>query len=575
MSLTDFLDLDTLQDIQDSFTAVTRVNANIRDAHGTPLTTPTDAELRAQSDQVLEQLLAADQDEQGRFVAPIMVEGQELGSIVLERGSSPRATPENREKFRQVARKLKLTDEQTDALLDAAEQTTGSNHAASIQFLYLMANSIARLCYEQYHARRRVEELSVLYKISTMLSAQRDLQQLLDAAASSVAEVMKVRAVSMRLVDRESGELVLRAVHGLSEDYLNKGVIKFARSEIFSQAMQGQPVYIEDMSSDDRILYPQAAKEEGLVSMFVSGIVYQDEPIGTLTMYTVERRRFTAFEARLARAIAQLLATAIENARLDNERMENRGMIRQLQLAADVQRRMLPHAMPNMKPFDIAARYVPSYELGGDFYDFIDLDGHLGIAVGDVVGKGVAASLLMASVRASLRAYAQDVYDLNTVISRVNIALSRDTLDNEFATLWYGVLDPQTLRLTYCNAGHEPPLLVRDGKLQPLATGGMIVGVDADQIYEKAIIDLRPNDMVLLYSDGLPDAFNANSERFGRKRIEMVLKQIHNASAGDALNHILWEMRRHTGLRRSVDDTTLVVIKVEADGTPETAAGAR
>ena len=154
--------------------------------------------------------------------------------------------------------------------------------------------------------------------------------------------------------------------------------------------------------------------------------------------------------------------------------------------------------IPTPKGFDIAARYVPSFDLGGDFYDFIDLDGHVGVAVGDVVGKGVAASLLMASVRASLRAYAQDVYDLDEVISRVNHALCRDTLDNEFATLWYGVLDPSRMRLTYCNAGHEPPLLYRDGNVYTLEAGGMIVGVDPTQAYQKGLWDLKPGDCLLL-----------------------------------------------------------------------------
>src|SRR6185369_8574133 len=110
----------------------------------------------------------------------------------------------------------------------------------------------------------------------------------------------------------------------------------------------------------------------------------------------------------------------------------------------DVQKRMLPREAPNIPPFEVAARYVPSFELGGDFYDFIDLgapgSNNMGIAVGDVVGKGIAASLLMASVRSSLRAFAQDVYDIDEIMRRVNGALVRDTLSNEFATLWYGVL---------------------------------------------------------------------------------------------------------------------------------------
>jgi sigma-B regulation protein RsbU (phosphoserine phosphatase) len=309
------------------------------------------------------------------------------------------------------------------------------------------------------------------------------------------------------------------------------------------------------------VYYPQQAAEEGLASMLCVGIIYQAQPIGTLQMYTAETRRFTQFEVDLVRAIAQLLATAIEKTRLDAARIENQQMLRQLHLAADVQRRMLPRRMPTIPGYEIAARYVPSFELSGDFYDFVALDHSIGIGIGDVVGKGVAASLLMAGVRASLRAFAQDVYDLDEVIARVNVTMCRDTLDSEFATLWYGTLNPDTRRLTYCNAGHEPPLVVRDGQLIPLDIGGMIVGVDRGSQYIKGIWDFKPGDLILFYTDGLPDAMNDRDERFGRARVEKLLLEVASRSANDALNHILWTVRQYTGPRRATDDTTLIVLK--------------
>ena len=297
--------------------------------------------------------------------------------------------------------------------------------------------------------------------------------------------------------------------------------------------------------------------------MLCVGIIYQGQPIGTLQLFTDESRQFTQFEVDLVRAIAQLLTTAIEKTRLDETRQENQKMLRQLHLAADVQRRMLPRKMPELSGYDIAARYVPSLELSGDFYDFINLDHSLGVALGDVVGKGVAASLLMASARSALRAYAQDVYDLDEVIARVNHHLCRDTLDTEFITLWYGTLDRSAGRLTYCNAGHEAPLVVRGGELIPLDIGGMIVGVDRDQTYEKGVWDFEPGDVLLLYTDGLPDAMNAEGERFGRERTERLLLEVADRSANDALNHILWTVRQHTGSRRATDDTTLIVVKAQ------------
>src|SRR5437588_10900930 len=135
-------------------------------------------------------------------------------------------------------------------------------------------------------------------------------------------------------------------------------------------------------------------------------------------------------------------------------------------MAADVQQRMIPHTPPNIPGLDVASIYVPCYTLGGDFYDFIPLpDNNLGLAMADVSGKGVPASLIMASVRAFLRAQVDNVYYLYEVVRRINLMLYRDTKDQEFVTLFYGVLDARNRRLTYTNAGQHPGLLLRDGKL--------------------------------------------------------------------------------------------------------------
>jgi sigma-B regulation protein RsbU (phosphoserine phosphatase) len=222
---------------------------------------------------------------------------------------------------------------------------------------------------------------------------------------------------------------------------------------------------------------------------------------------------------------------------------------------------MLPATIPQLKQFDIAADYIPTLELSGDFYDLIQLNGHIGIAIGDVVGKGVAASLLMASVRSSLRAYAQDLYDISQIIHRVNVLLTRDTLDNEFATLFYGVLDPDTNRLTYCNAGHNPPLLLRNGEVTELDVGGLIVGIDEQATYDMAIVHFQPGDLLLLFSDGMNEAKNFDNVQFGKERIiEAMKSSLTLPDANAMLKHILWQMRCFTGLHHNADDTTAVLI---------------
>ena len=566
--LTDFVERETLQEIQDSFTAFARLQTQVLDAAGSPVTGPTDPAKRAASDMALQLLIETEREDDGSLRAPIIVDGMPLGSIIVHPDQiAPDAgiSDEDRERLSALCDRLKITGADKRELLAAAEDTFAAKVGASIQFLYLIANSIARLCYEQHQNAQRLRELSALYDVASALAGQRELGPVLETASHTVAQVLSVRSVVIRLLRTRNGEPELHAesVFGITQDLADKGKTLVNKSELTRKALAGEMVTIADMTADPRSYYPEDCQREGVVSMLSTGLMVQGKGIGTIQLFTAEPRTFTAFEEDLLRATAQLIATAIRSAQLIDEQSRSRAIVRQVKLARDVQRRMLPQYEPNLKGYDIAGAYVPSYDLGGDFYDYINLDGSLGIAMGDVVGKGVAASLLMAHARASLRAYAQDVYDLDTVMARVNHALTRDTRDNEFATLWYGTLEPDSHRLTYCNAGHEPGLLLRDGEIIRLDTGGMVVGIVSPTDYDKAIVDLRKGDTLLLHSDGLPDAMDEEDQRFGKPRVEQLLRDTKGKTAKQAVDDIREAVAKHQGSRRAADDLTLVVVKVK------------
>lgn len=569
LSLTDFIDPDTLQELQDSFTSFARLSMRVMDNEGQPVTQPTDLPKRALADQTFEQLTVAEREADGSLRAPISIGGHELGSIVVQPHQiepDHGLNAEHRQHLINLCAKLGLNDAQKDDLLTAAEFAYTATTGASLGFIHLIANSIASLCYEQHQNRQRIRELRVLYELSTLLSAQANPQETLDAAANAIARVMGVKAVVIRLLtqgDDGKPELEARALFGIDPTIADKGKTLVNKSELTRKALNGDMVYIEDMTTDPRSYYPEDAREAGITSMLSTGLIYQDRGIGTIQLFTERPRRFTMFEENLVRAIAQLLATAIRNAQLDAERQRSRALTRQVELAQGVQQRMLPRKSPNIPGIEIAATYVPSQGLGGDFYDFIALDNATGIAVGDAVGKGVAASLLMASVRSSLRAYAHDLYDLDVIIERVNKALDRDTLDKEFATLWYGTIDHETKRLTYCNAGHEPTLLLRDGKIKQLDVGGMVTGVLAEAEYEKGVVELQKDDVILLYSDGVTDAMNDQSQRFGREKLEYALHEISDMTPQQGIDALLDRLDCHRGECDANDDITIVLVKVE------------
>jgi len=532
LKLTDFLDAATLQEIQDSFAAVANVQARITDAEGNVLTKPVPSGQFMKRQMAI--AAAAEQEggsgprkEGAEYIAPIIVGDQRLGTLrmSLEKGRAPKP--------------------------------------AAMHFLTLLANAIARLCFQEFQLRQRINELTAVYSVTMMLADARDLETLLSRTVQVVCDVMEAKASSLRLLDAERDQLVIKAAYNLSPQYLNKGTIQFSAAEIDRIALSSRGYeYVRDMASDPRILYPQEAKREGIISMLSVGMRYKGKPIGVLRVYTGSEQTFTPLRIDLMKSLAAQAAAAIENARLLAESIQAQALEKQVQMAAAVQHRLIPQTAPKVPGLDVATAYVPCYELGGDFLDLIPLpDNNLGLAVADVSGKGIPASLTMASVRAALRSQVDNVYYLYEVVRRINVMVHRDVKLGEFVTLFYGVLDARTRRLTYCNAGHPPGMILREGKIIELGSENLVLGVDPEENYQQRVIDLRVDDILLLYTDGLTDAMNFQQQIFGRLRlIESFTKG--GATAEAVAQNILWDMRKFAGMTRRTDDVTIIVVKV-------------
>lgn len=449
--------------------------------------------------------------------------------------------------------------------------------------LELLASTGSELCRDVLELRHRVKELAVLYRLSALLAARTPVEQMLAASLDSALDALSLDAGAIVLLPDDADgvpisddEAELRTITsvGLSESWLNSPM-PLSRGRLFDRiALGGEVLTVADLWSDPRVLEPDQCAAEPVRSFIAAPMLVHQRPIGLIRLYSRTIRRFSETEKRLLRSIGEQSAAAVEQAHLLIAQKHERRMERQLRLASDVQTRMLPRRLPEFPGIDVAARSVPSYELAGDFYDLFDVGGSLGVVVGDVVGKGVAAALLMSAVRASLRAHVQNVYNLDEVIARVNRAMCADTLDNEFATLWYGVLDPRTRELTYASAGHDPPFIIRAGadqaptheNVHPLAVGGLVLGIDPAQTYQRAVHRLQRGDVLVALTDGITDARNYENERFGWNRLVQsvidTLTESRNASAGHILEQVFWNLRRFAGLHKQVDDETLVVLRV-------------
>lgn len=541
-SLTQFIPPTTLQRILDSFAAVTGFDAQMLNEQGEPIAESGDVV----RDPALALTLARHGSKRPTS-APIEVAGRRLGALALRCRTPAPALPGDGAGSESAA---------------AVAEVKPAKQADAVRLMYLLADTLAQMCRQGMALQDRLEELTTLAELSTLLAGRRDLNHVLNAVVSSIVDLMGVKAAAIRLLDDTGKELRVAAVHNLSQEYLNKGQILLEKSLADQAALSGEVVYVQDMKSDPRVLYPEDARREGIASILSAGMVYRGKPIGVLRIYTATPQEFTPEQRHFLQAVANLAAAAIRNAQLDAERLQHLRVQRQVELAADVQRRLLPQSAPVCPPYEVAGRYAPCFELGGDFYDFIPLDSSLGIVIGDVVGKGVAASLLMASVRASLRAHVEDVYDLDEVMVRVNHALCRDTRDHEFATVFYGTFDCNTLRLTYCSAGHEPALLLRGGQFTELSVGGLPLGVEMTATYEKGLLELEPGDLLVLTTDGVSDASNFSGEKFGRQRMRDAILEMADEPPRQIVNHVLWQVRRFVGLNYRPDDMTLVAVKV-------------
>ncbi|MGA2499197.1 MAG: SpoIIE family protein phosphatase, partial [Tepidisphaeraceae bacterium] len=367
----------------------------------------------------------------------------------------------------------------------------------------------------------------------------------------------------IRLIDKERDELIIKAVCNLSPEYLAKGPVLLSTAAIDREALSSKGYcHVLDMTTDPRVQYSHEAQREGIVSMLSAGMRYKGRAIGALRVYTSEQKAFSQLEIDLLKAVAAQAAAAIENTRLYEESLRAKELEKQVKMASEVQQRMVPREAPRIEGVDLACVYVPCHALGGDLYDYIELPGeNIGLVVADVSGKGVPASLIMAAVRASIRAHVDNIYYLYEVMRRVNRMVCRDTRPGEFVTCFYGVLDRHTRRLTYCNAGHPPPLLLRTGQVTELQGANLVLGVEPGEAYEQHVVDLQSGDILLLYTDGLTDAMNFDRDTWGRERLIAAFAK-GGATAELISQNVLWEMRRFVGLSEQNDDITAMVARM-------------
>jgi len=276
-------------------------------------------------------------------------------------------------------------------------------------------------------------------------------------------------------------------------------------------------------------------------------------------------QEFTNSDIEFVSSVGSLAIISIENARLFQEALEKEKLEKDLELARKIQQNLLPGTYPHSESFDIAAINLPARQVGGDYYDIVKLDEKRTLfAIGDVSGKGVQASLIMANTQAFLKSICKQNLSLDEATNLMNDLISENTSGGGFVTFFWGILNDETRELTYVNAGHNPPLLIRNGKIEFLKKGGMILGVMETIVpYLKETVQLQPDDALVTFTDGITEAMNVAEEEFSDERFEKFALKISKNTAREMLDQIIETVSNFTNGAEQSDDITCLVVKVK------------
>jgi sigma-B regulation protein RsbU (phosphoserine phosphatase) len=263
-----------------------------------------------------------------------------------------------------------------------------------------------------------------------------------------------------------------------------------------------------------------------------------------------------------ALTLARQAGAALEAVRLHRVDLQKQRRDREMQIAREIQRSLFPRDRPRIDGFEVAAESLACYEVGGDHYDFIPLgDERWALAIADVSGKGAPASILMASVHASLRALAGSARP-DQLMVRLNRFLFESTQENKYVTLFYAELDPARRRLAYVNAGHVPPFwLGRDRWQARLGVGGPVLGLLESAQYDMAEVQLSPGELVAMVTDGATEALSPDDEEFGEDRLRALLESASAERAEMVVRRVSERVREWAGAPGCSDDLTLMVLK--------------
>jgi len=404
---------------------------------------------------------------------------------------------------------------------------------------------------------------SVISEVSKALVLHQPLNELLEHILDIIGQHLVMDRGILMLKEGNPPQFIPRVIR-INNPRLENQKIQVSQSIINQAVNQNSSILTSDAQDDTRFKAEASIINLNIHSAMCVPLWNNKDIIGVIYADRIFKlEQFTEDDLRLMTLLANLAAIKIENAKLVEQGIEKEKMEKELALATQIQRDFLPKENPQSKSFDIAGTNVPCYQVGGDYYDFIDIDPErIGITIADVSGKGVSASLLMASLRAALQSEVHLEYDIEKMVKKLNDFVHRSSSSNKFITFFFSELNKKTSELTYINAGHNPPLILDlKGKVQRLESSGFCLGMFPNVDYKMEKLKLGIGDIALLFTDGITESRNKNNEEFEEQRLIQLLKKNSKIGAQDLMEKINQELEEFTFGTEQMDDQTIVVIK--------------
>jgi sigma-B regulation protein RsbU (phosphoserine phosphatase) len=395
--------------------------------------------------------------------------------------------------------------------------------------------------------------ITTLVRAGRELTVRRPLPELFQVILDLAMEASGARRGVLLTV--EKGSLVVQASRG--EGFRISSAVR-------DRVLEGKAsVLVRDTSLDEALRMRHSIVEQSVRTLMAVPLQTDSQVIGLLYVDSPHlARQFTSDDLNLLTVLANVAGIRIERERLAEVEQAERLMSAELEQAAEIQRQLLPAAAPSVPGLDLAGYTAACRTVGGDYYDFLEYpDGRIGIVIADVAGKGMPAALVMASLQAKVQALADTPGSIAEMVGRLNRGMAATCPRNRFVTLFYGVLDPRSGELAWCNAGHNPPFLVRRrGEIVPLDGGGPVLGILPAICYEERQGSMEPGDVLVLYSDGVTEASNPAGEEFENHLKTLIVEKRADAAAGivKAVHETVGEWIAN---QPPADDITVVVAR--------------